>query len=55
MTRGQSECNDRTAVFGADKLDAKILDEEVRSDPEHAYEPEFWQALLTKGVFNQMP
>jgi NAD(P)-dependent dehydrogenase (short-subunit alcohol dehydrogenase family) len=34
--------------------DAKILDEEVRSDPEHAYEPEFWQALLAKGVFGQM-
>jgi hypothetical protein len=31
--------------------DAKILDADVRADPEHAYDPEFWEALRAKGVF----
>jgi NAD(P)-dependent dehydrogenase (short-subunit alcohol dehydrogenase family) len=31
--------------------DAEKLDGEVRADPEHAYEPEFWEALQAKGVF----
>lgn len=31
--------------------DAGLLDAEVRADPEHAYEPEFWELLRTKGVF----
>jgi len=31
--------------------DAEKLDREVRADPEHAYEPEFWAALQAKGVF----
>ncbi|HUC35821.1 MAG TPA: SDR family oxidoreductase [Acidimicrobiales bacterium] len=35
-------------VVGAD---AQIIDGEVRADPEHAYDPEFWNALRAKGVF----
>jgi NAD(P)-dependent dehydrogenase (short-subunit alcohol dehydrogenase family) len=35
--------------------DAKILDGAVRADPEHAYEPEFWAMLTSKGVFAQFP
>ncbi len=31
--------------------DAEILDAEVRADPEHAYDPEFWDALRAKGLF----
>jgi hypothetical protein len=30
--------------------DAALLDAEVRADPERAYEPEFWQGLLAKGI-----
>jgi NAD(P)-dependent dehydrogenase (short-subunit alcohol dehydrogenase family) len=30
--------------------DAALLDAEVRADPERAYEPEFWQGLLSKGI-----
>ena len=35
--------------------DARRLDEAVRADPEHAYEPEFLDALRAKGVFAQLP
>ena len=31
--------------------DAVIVDEMVRDDPEHAYEPEFWHALQARGLF----
>lgn len=31
--------------------DAGILDAEVRSDPEHAYDIEFWEALHERGLF----
>ena len=31
--------------------DAIIVDQMVRDDPEHAYEPEFWQSLQAKGLF----
>jgi len=31
--------------------DAEVLDAEVRADPEHAYDPEFWAALRAKGHF----
>jgi NAD(P)-dependent dehydrogenase (short-subunit alcohol dehydrogenase family) len=31
--------------------DAEILDAEVRADPEHAYDPEFWDAMQAKGLF----
>ncbi len=31
--------------------DAEWIDAEVRSDPEHAYDVEFWERLLAKGVF----
>ncbi len=31
--------------------DAEILDAEVRADPEHAYDPEFWDAMRAKGLF----
>jgi hypothetical protein len=31
--------------------DAEALDAEVRADPEHAYDPEFWEALRAKGLF----
>jgi NAD(P)-dependent dehydrogenase (short-subunit alcohol dehydrogenase family) len=31
--------------------DAVKLDVAVRADPEHAYDPEFWEALLANGVF----
>jgi NAD(P)-dependent dehydrogenase (short-subunit alcohol dehydrogenase family) len=34
--------------------DAEKLDREVRADPEHAYEPEFWEALRTKGIFGTL-
>jgi hypothetical protein len=32
--------------------DAITVDAEVRADPEHAYDPEFWDALHAKGIFN---
>ena len=32
--------------------DALIVDAEVRADPEHAYDTEFWDALHEKGLFN---
>jgi hypothetical protein len=32
--------------------DAAIVDADVRADPEHAYDPEFWDALHEKGLFN---
>lgn len=35
--------------------DAEILDREVRSDPEHAYEVEFFDALRKAGGFGVMP
>ncbi len=31
--------------------DAVIVDQMVRDDPEHAYEPEFWQSLQARGLF----
>jgi NAD(P)-dependent dehydrogenase (short-subunit alcohol dehydrogenase family) len=31
--------------------DAEALDSEVRADPEHAYDPEFWEALRARGLF----
>jgi NAD(P)-dependent dehydrogenase (short-subunit alcohol dehydrogenase family) len=31
--------------------DATIVDQMVRDDPEHVYEPEFWQALRARGLF----
>ena len=31
--------------------DAVIVDEMVRADPEHAYEPEFWRTLQARGLF----
>jgi NAD(P)-dependent dehydrogenase (short-subunit alcohol dehydrogenase family) len=31
--------------------DAIIVDQMVREDPESAYEPEFWQALQSRGLF----
>jgi len=31
--------------------DAEVLDERVRADPEHAYDPEFWDALRAEGLF----
>jgi NAD(P)-dependent dehydrogenase (short-subunit alcohol dehydrogenase family) len=31
--------------------DAVVLDSEVRADPEHAYDPEFWEALQARGIF----
>jgi NAD(P)-dependent dehydrogenase (short-subunit alcohol dehydrogenase family) len=34
--------------------DAHALDEAVRADPEHAYEPEFLEALRAQGVFGQL-
>jgi hypothetical protein len=34
--------------------DARELDEQVRADPVHAYEPEFWDALRAKGVFSAL-
>jgi NAD(P)-dependent dehydrogenase (short-subunit alcohol dehydrogenase family) len=35
--------------------DAHVLDDAVRADPEHAYEPEFLERLRAKGVFTAMP
>jgi NAD(P)-dependent dehydrogenase (short-subunit alcohol dehydrogenase family) len=35
--------------------DAHILDEAVRADPTHAYEPAFLEQLRAKGVFTNMP
>jgi NAD(P)-dependent dehydrogenase (short-subunit alcohol dehydrogenase family) len=35
--------------------DAEMLDADVRADPEHAYEPEFWEALRAKGAFGFGP
>jgi NAD(P)-dependent dehydrogenase (short-subunit alcohol dehydrogenase family) len=34
--------------------DAEILDGEVRRDPEHAYDPEFWEGLRERGLFGLM-
>ena len=31
--------------------DAHVIDSEVRADPEHAYDPEFWESLRSKGMF----
>jgi NAD(P)-dependent dehydrogenase (short-subunit alcohol dehydrogenase family) len=31
--------------------DAVIVDQMVRDDPEHVYEPEFWTSLQAKGLF----
>jgi len=31
--------------------DAEIIDAEVRQDPEHAYDAEFWQTLQARGLF----
>jgi hypothetical protein len=31
--------------------DAEMIDSEVRADPEHVYEPEFWDAMQAKGLF----
>jgi NAD(P)-dependent dehydrogenase (short-subunit alcohol dehydrogenase family) len=31
--------------------DAVIVDQMVRDDPEHAYEPEFWRVLQSRGLF----
>jgi NAD(P)-dependent dehydrogenase (short-subunit alcohol dehydrogenase family) len=31
--------------------DADALDAQVRADPEHAYDPEFWEALQSRGLF----
>jgi hypothetical protein len=30
--------------------DAEIIDAEVRADPEHAYDVEFWEAMRGKGL-----
>jgi NAD(P)-dependent dehydrogenase (short-subunit alcohol dehydrogenase family) len=35
--------------------DARILDAEVRADPENAYEPEFYDRVRSLGVFSSMP
>jgi hypothetical protein len=35
--------------------DAHVLDAEVRADPEHSYDPEFWQMLQGRGMFAPMP
>ncbi len=34
--------------------DARELDNEVRADPLHVYEPEFWDALRARGVFSAL-
>jgi len=34
--------------------DARELDDQVRADPVHAYEPEFWDALRARGVFGAL-
>jgi hypothetical protein len=31
--------------------DAEIIDADVRADPEHAYDIEFWEGLRAKGCF----
>lgn len=31
--------------------DAVIVDQMVRDETEHAYEPEFWRALQARGLF----
>ncbi len=31
--------------------DAEALDVQVRADPEHVYDPEFWESLRAKGLF----
>ena len=31
--------------------DADELDGQLRADPEHAYDPAFWEALRAKGHF----
>lgn len=35
--------------------DAEVVDAEVRADPEHAYDPEFWDMLRGKGLFGLQP
>ncbi len=35
--------------------DAETIDAEVRADPEHAYDDEFWNALRARGVFGFFP
>jgi hypothetical protein len=35
--------------------DAEVLDREVRADPEHAYDREFWDSLRAKGIFGIFP
>jgi NAD(P)-dependent dehydrogenase (short-subunit alcohol dehydrogenase family) len=35
--------------------DAEIIDAEVRADPEHAYDREFWNALREREVFTLFP
>ena len=34
--------------------DAHVVDVEVRADPEHVYDPDFWPSLQAKGAFNAM-
>ncbi len=34
--------------------DARRVDEEVRADPEHAYDPEFYAGLQAKGIFRSL-
>ena len=34
--------------------DAQVLDAEVRADPEHAYDEDFWAKLQARGAFNAM-
>jgi len=34
--------------------DAEVVDTLVRADPEHAYEPEFWEKLRAKGAFGAL-
>jgi NAD(P)-dependent dehydrogenase (short-subunit alcohol dehydrogenase family) len=35
--------------------DAEALDTEVRADPEHAYDRQFWHALRARGLFGIFP
>ena len=41
--------HDRWRILVGD--DAVALDVAVRADPEHAYDPEFWEALVSSGNF----
>jgi NAD(P)-dependent dehydrogenase (short-subunit alcohol dehydrogenase family) len=34
--------------------DAEVIDTLVRADPEHAYEPQFWENLRAKGAFGAL-